>query len=63
MNQKNSDSFLILCKELFMEGATPSGILSNEKYTQLVAIAKKYFDGDEYEEFAQLCQEGQYDIQ
>lgn len=66
MDKKNSDSFLILCKEIYLDGVTPPPNKSNsnnEKYIMLIAIAKEYFKNEEYDEFAGFFMEGQYFIQ
>ena len=60
-----SESFLILCKQNYFHGITPSNDVNytKEGYKKAVSIAKKYFQENRYEDFAGYFQEGQYLIQ
>ncbi|MFP5041654.1 hypothetical protein [Parasediminibacterium sp. JCM 36343] len=64
MNQETSDSFLLLCKAIYLEGVSPSNAkrLNNEKCIKLVGIAKSYFANNEYEAFTGFFYESQYFI-
>lgn len=58
------ESFLLQCKQNYIEGITPSNSLSYEKkgYKKLVEISKKYFETNQYRHFAGYFLEGQYFI-
>jgi hypothetical protein len=56
------ESFLVLCKQNYLEGITPSNDSSKNKegYQRAVSIAKYYFDRGKYNDFAGYFMEGQY---
>lgn len=57
-----NESFLIVCRQNYFEGVTPSGSLNHKKegYKKIVQIAKEFFKNGEYTSFADYFQEGQY---
>src|SRR5687768_13111059 len=59
-----NDSFIIQCRTNYFLGIRPAHLQSKntDGYKALVEIAKRYFDADRYDDFAENFIEGQYFI-
>ncbi|HMH33195.1 MAG TPA: hypothetical protein VK543_09215 [Puia sp.] len=64
MNRDISDQFLFTSKQNYLDCITPANPSSRleEGYRKIVKIAEEYFKNNEYKEFAEFFQEGQYFI-